>query len=353
MKKFFALIKKKPILFAGLALILALAYVGFGNQTFFMPSEEAGMTYAPQVPPPIHRIWPARLRVCLDAQKVVAPVDGEKKYEFWTFNGHAPGPFIRARVGDVLEIHMTNSDKSGKPHNIDLHCVTGPGGGATSTTVMQGDHPMSRFRLLYPGLYIFHCAAPPVMDHIANGMYGLILVEPKWGLPHVDHEYYVMQSEIYCVPSKTDKTMLEYSHALGVEENPTYIVFNGKSGSLLGDGALKAKTGDKVRIYFGNIGPNKISSFHVIGTIFDKVYRDGGMSDPPEHGIQTTLVPCGGAVAVEINLPVPGTFTLVDHAIFRLEKGAFGFLQVTGKTRDDIYYADPDAKPCAGCKIHP
>ncbi|HJT23671.1 MAG TPA: multicopper oxidase domain-containing protein [bacterium] len=352
MKNFILAYKKR--LLGALALILVAAFVSNGNlPSSLMPNGEAGMTYAPEVPPPIHRFWPARLRVCLDAERVVMPVDGDKKYEFWTFNGHVPGPFIRARVGDTLEIHMTNSDKSGKPHNIDLHCVTGPGGGATSTTVMQGDHPMSLFKLLYPGIYVFHCAAPPVMDHIANGMYGLILVEPQWGLSHVDHEYYVMQSEIYAVPSKEDKNLLEYSHALGVEENPTYVVFNGKAGSLLADGALKAKTGDKVRIYFGNIGPNKISSFHVIGTIFDKVYREGGFLSEPERGIQTTTVPCGGATAVEIRLPVPGTFTLVDHAIFRLEKGAFGFLQVAGDPRDDIYHADPDAKACPGCKIHP
>lgn len=353
MKKILEIPKIKPFFWVGLALILAVVLTVALNAGVFLPNGEAGMAFAPNVPPPIHRIWPERLKVCLDAQKVVAPVDGEKKYEFWTFNGHTPGPFIRARVGDVLEIHMTNSDPSGKPHNIDLHCVTGPGGGATSTTVMQGDHPMALFRLLYPGLYVYHCAAPPVMDHIANGMYGLILVEPAWGLPHVDHEYYVMQSEVYAQPSKADPNLLEYSHALGLAETPTYMVFNGRTGSLIGDGALKAKTGDKVRIYFGNAGPNKMSAFHVIGTIFDRLYREGGLLSDPERGVQTTVVPPGGATVVDIKLPVPGTFTLVDHAIFRIEKGAVGFLQVAGKPRNDIYYADPNAKPCAGCKIHP
>jgi copper-containing nitrite reductase len=345
--------KRNALVKSALALSLVLLFLGCGNKTSPLSTEDAVETYAPEVPPPIHRFLSATVRVCLDAERVVLPVDGEKKYEFWTFNGHVPGPMLRARVGDTLEIHMTNSDKSGKPHNIDLHCVTGPGGGATSTTVMQGDHPMSRFKLLYPGLYVYHCAAPPVMDHIANGMYGLILVEPKGGLPKVDHEYYVMQSELYAVPSKKDKNLLEYSHALGLAENPTYIMFNGRVGSLIGDGALKAKTGDKIRIYFGNIGPNKISSFHVIGTIFDKLYREGGFLSPPEEGIQTTAVPCGGAAVVEIKLPVPGIFTLVDHAIFRVEKGAVGFLQVAGDKRDDIYYSDPNAKSCPGCKIHP
>lgn len=345
--------RRRPVLSGYLSLLMIFSFMGCGNKQGSLLQEEAVLTYAPEVPPPIHRMMSATIKVCLDAQRVILPVDGDKKYEFWTFNGHAPGPMIRARVGDTLEIHMTNSDKSGKPHNIDLHCVTGPGGGASTTTVMPGDTPMARFKLLYPGLYVYHCAAPPVMDHIANGMYGMILVEPKEGLPKVNHEYYVMQSELYATPSKKDPNLLEYSHALGLAENPTYVMFNGRTGSLIGDGALKAKTGETVRIYFGNIGPNKISSFHVIGTIFDKVYREGGLLSPPEEGIQTTTVPCGGAVVTEIKLSVPGTFTLVDHAIFRIEKGAVGFLQVTGKPQDDIYFADPNAKPCPGCKIHP
>lgn len=343
----------KVVSFILTTLAICLTVIGCNGKAGGLLTEDAVTTFAPDVPPPIHRMVSATVRVCLDAEHVVLPVDGEKKYEFWTFNGHTPGPMIRARVGDTLEIHMTNSDKSGKPHNIDLHCVTGPGGGASTTTVMQGDHPMARFKLLYPGLYVYHCAAPPVMDHIANGMYGLILVEPKGGLPKVDREFYVMQSELYATPSKSDNNLLEYSHALGLAETPTYVMFNGKVGSLIGDGALKAKAGETVRIYFGNIGPNKISSFHVIGTIFDKVYREGGLLSPPEEGVQSTTVPCGGAVVVDIKLPVPGTFTLVDHAIFRIEKGAVGFLQVTGDKRDDIYFSDPNAKACAGCKIHP
>jgi copper-containing nitrite reductase len=338
-------------------LILAAAVTalsgGCGAKAPALTTEDALETYAPEVPPPIHRVFPATVKVCLDASVENLAVDGDKKYPFWTFNGHVPGPFFRARVGDTLEIHITNSDKSGKPHNVDLHCVTGPGGGASTTTVMPGDHPMARFKLLYPGLFVYHCAAPPVMDHIANGMYGMVLVEPKNGLPKVDHEYYVMQSEVYAAPSKKDPNLLEYSHALGSAETPTYVLFNGKTGSLIGPGALKAKTGETVRFFFGNAGPNKISSWHVIGTIFDKVYREGGLTSPPEEGIQTTLVPPGGSTVTDIKLSVPGTFTLVDHAIFRIEKGAVGFLQVEGGKRDDIYFADPNAKPCAGCKLHP
>jgi len=209
------------------------------------------------------------------------------------------------------------------------------------------------FKLLHPGLFMYHCAAPPVMDHIANGMYGLILVEPKGGLPEVDREFYVLQSEFYTKDAPEGATALEFSHERGGEEHPRFVVFNGRVGSLVGDGALKAKTGEHVRIYFGNAGPNLISSFHVIGEIFDQVYREADLLSPPGRSVQTTLVPAGGAVVVEFSLDVPGTYTLVDHAIFRVEKGAVGFLQVEGEPRHDLYLSQDEAATCPGCLVHP
>jgi len=318
-----------------------------------LPVLEAQITYAPEVPPPITRKKPAVVRVHLDSGVDVMPIDGEQRYQYWTFNDHVPGPFIRARVGDTLEVHVTNSDESGMPHNVDFHAVTGPGGGATVTTVVQGEERVAWFKLLSPGLYIYHCAAPPVMDHIANGMYGLILVEPAKGLPKVDREFYVFQSEFYTKEPAEGATLLEFSHEEGDKEHPRFVVFNGKVGSLLGDGALKAKTGERVRIYFGNGGPNLISSFHVIGEIFDNVYREADLVSEPGHSIQTTLVPAGGATVVEFGLEVPGTYTLVDHAIFRIGKGAVGHLQVEGEPRHDIYLSEEEAKTCSGCLVHP
>ncbi|HUK81903.1 MAG TPA: multicopper oxidase domain-containing protein, partial [Verrucomicrobiae bacterium] len=229
--------------------------------------EQAQLTFAPDVPPPIQRHRPAIVEVHLESGRTLAPVKGNVKYEFWTFNGHAPGPFIRARVGDTLEVHVTNSDTNGMPHNCDFHAVTGPGGGAPVLTIVKGEERTSWFKLLHPGLFIYHCAAPPVMDHIANGMYGLILVEPAKGLPKVDREFYVMQSEIYAQDADEDATVLTYSHENGLAEKPTFVVLNGRVGSLTGKGVLKAKTGERVRIYFGNAGPNFISSFHLIGEI--------------------------------------------------------------------------------------
>jgi copper-containing nitrite reductase len=191
-----------------------------------------------------------------------------------------------------------------------------------------------------PGLFVYHCAAPPVTDHIANGMYGLILVEPAGGLPPVDHEFYVLQSEFYTATATPPEGSLyvEYSHAAGLREEPAFVVFNGGFGSLLGHRALQAETDQTVRIFFGNAGPNLISSFHVIGEIFDRVYREGDLVGPPARFVQTTLVPAGGATAVEFETPVPGSYTLVDHAIFRMEKGAVGVLNVLGEPRPDLYW---------------
>lgn len=176
--------------------------------------EQAVLTYAPEVPAPITRRKPALVKVPLTSTRKVVKVKGEKEYEFWTFNDHVPGPFIRVRVGDVLEISHKSGDNMGMPHNIDLHAVTGPGGGAPVTTVVKGETRLAWFKMLTPGLYIYHCAAPPVMDHIANGMYGLILVEPENGLPKVDKEFYVMQSEIYAREAKNKSDLESDGHQM-------------------------------------------------------------------------------------------------------------------------------------------
>ena len=332
------------------AATLAAGPLAFGATT---PREQAQLTFAPDVPPPITRRRAAIIEVHMTGGVVTNVLNAGVKYAFWCFNEHTPGPFIRAREGDTLELHSANTDSSGMPHNCDLHAVTGPGGGAPVNTVVKGEERISWFKLLQPGLYLYHCAAPPVMDHIANGMYGLILVEPKGGLPKVDHEFYVMQSEFYTKDAPDDAEFLEYSHEKGLAERPTFFVFNGRVGSLTGKNVLRAKVGERVRIYFGDAGPNFISSFHVIGTIFDKVYREGDLVDPPAHSIQTTLVPAGGATVVEFNALVPGTYTLVDHAIFRVQQGAVGYLEVAGNPQCGIYHSDKDAVRCKGCLVHP
>ena len=337
-----------------LSCVLALFFFVVGCSHSKYLTKRALLTYAPTVPPAIDRKEPAVVKVHLNSSVKEMTLGAGFKYNFWTFDDHVPGPFIRARVGDILEVTHTNSDLSGMPHNVDFHAVTGPGGGALVTTVTPGEKRVAYFKLLHPGLFIYHCAAPPVMDHIANGMYGLILVEPKKGLPKVDREFYVLQSEFYTQePQSEEQKVLAFSHEKGVEEHPRFVVFNGAMGSLIGKNAIRAKTGERVRIYFGNAGPNLISSFHVIGEVFDKVYREGDLVSAPAQSVQTTLVPAGGAAVVEFQLEVPGTYTLVDHAIFRVEKGAVGFLEVTGEARHDIYVSDQDPTVCPGCLVHP
>jgi copper-containing nitrite reductase len=326
-----------------------------------LPREEAMLSTAPEVPPLITRNYPVLLHVPLITTTRVTQLSSQYKYEQWTFNDIVPGPFIRARVGDVIELSITNKDATGNPHNIDCHAFTGPGGGSALTTTEENETKVARFKLLYPGIFIYHCAAAPVPVHIANGMYGMIFVQPQdlseEVLQPVDHEYYVMQSEFYHEPPETDDNgrpsrQVEFSYPNGLSEEPQLVVFNGREGALTTAHPLKAKTGETVRVFFGNAGPNLTSSFHVIGSCFRKAYRDGDVLSPPGRFISTVSVPPGSATIVEMRMVVPGTYTLVDHAIFRLDKGAVGFLNVSGKPRPDIYGSAAPPSPCVGCKLH-
>lgn len=322
-----------------------------------LPREEAILTSAPDVPPPITRDYPALVHVPLTTTTKLNQLTNQYKYEQWTFNDVVPGPFIRARVGDVMELSLTNKDESGNPHNIDSHAFTGPGGGAALTTVEENETKTARFKLLCPGLYLYHCAAAPVPVHIANGMYGLIYVQPEEDLPPVDREYYVMQSEFYHEPPEIlddgrPSSVVEFSYPNGMREEPNIVVFNGSESAMTRDRPLKANVGESVRVFFGNAGPNLTSSFHIIGTHFKNVYRDGDVVSPPGRFVQTASVPPGGATVVDMKMVVPGTYTLVDHAIFRLDKGAVGFLNVSGKPRPDIYQSAEPPAPCVGCKLH-
>lgn len=299
-------------------------------------SEQAVLTLAPAVPPPLDRDHPARVVVNLETQELVQRLADGVEYTFWTFGGAVPGRFIRVREGDVVEFHLNNRPDSRVPHNIDLHAVTGPGGGATSSFVAPGQSATFVFTALNPGLYVYHCATAPVGMHIANGMYGLILVEPEGGLPPVDIEYYVMQGEFYTAGGYGEEGLQSFSMEKALAESPDYVVFNGSVGSLVGDNALTAEVGETIRLFVGNGGPNLISSFHVIGEIFDRVYLEAGSTT--SDNIQTTLVPAGGATIVEFQVEVPGNFLLVDHSIFRaFNKGALGMLSVGGAEDSMIY----------------
>jgi nitrite reductase (NO-forming) len=300
-------------------------------------SEEAVLTSAPEVPPPISRNHPTKVVVRLEVKEVVKTLSPGVQYTYWTFGGDVPGKFIRIRHGDEVEFHLSNHPDNKMPHNIDLHAVSGQGGGAAASVTAPGHSSQFSFKALNPGLYVYHCATPPVGMHIANGMYGLILVEPKGGFPKVDREYYVMQSEFYTAGKYGEEGLQPFSMEKAVKEEPDYVVFNGSVGAIAGDKSLTAKAGETIRLFIGNGGPNLISSFHVIGDIFDNVYAEGG-TVANQHNVQTTLVPAGGSAIVEFKVDVPSTYILVDHSIFRtFNKGSLGMLKVTGDENKDIY----------------
>ena len=299
--------------------------------------EVAVLTSAPNVPPPIRRSHPTKVIVNLEVSEVTKRLADGVEYLFWTFGGDVPGKFIRVREGDLVEFNLHNHPTSKLPHNIDLHAVTGPGGGAASSFTAPGHTSRFSFKALNPGLYVYHCATAPVGVHVANGMYGLILVEPKEGLKPVDREYYVMQGEFYTSGKHGEEGMQYFDQEKAVDENPAYVVFNGSVGSLAGDKAITAKVGERVRLFLGNGGPNLVSSFHVIGEIFDNVYTEGG-TQANQHNVQTTLIPAGGSAIVDFRMEVPGTYILVDHSLFRaFNKGALGMLKAEGATDLIVY----------------
>ena len=299
--------------------------------------ENAILTDAPFVPPPLKRNHASKVIVKLEVRELEKEIAPGVKYTFWTFGGSVPGKFIRVRVGDEVEFHLSNHGSSKVPHNIDLHAVTGTGGGAAASFTAPGHTSKFKFKVINPGLFVYHCATAPVGMHVANGMYGLILVEPEKGLPKVDKEYYVVQGDFYIQGRNGEKGHQPFSMTKAIDERPDYIVFNGSTNSMVGPNALQAKVGETVRIYFGVGGPNIISSFHVIGEIFDRVWPEGNMSTIFEN-VQTTLVPAGGSTIVDFKVDVPGVSILVDHSLTRaFNKGALGMLKINGKKNERIF----------------
>jgi nitrite reductase (NO-forming) len=280
---------------------------------------------------------PETVRINLDTIERIGELADGTTYRYWTFGGQVPGPFVRVRVGDTVEVNLKNHEDSWMPHNVDFHAVTGPGGGGVATVAEPGEEKGFTFKALQPGLYVYHCAVPMAAQHIANGMYGLILVEPEGGLPKVDHEFYVMQGEIYTEQAFGTAGELSESYDKLMNEMPEYYVFNGAANALAEGNALHAKIGETVRIYFGVGGPNKTSSFHVIGEIFDHVYNLASLTAAPLTDVQTITVPPGGAAAVDFKVEVPGTYMLVDHALSRAARGLIGQLIVEGEEQPDIF----------------
>ena len=301
-----------------------------------LPVIQGELGYAPNAAPPVNRDYPALVEIDLITTELVMEIAPGVEYKFWTFNDSVPGPMVRVREGDVVRLNMQNAHDSQMPHNIDLHAVTGQGGGAEATLTMPGHETGVEFRALSPGVYIYHCATAPVGMHIANGMYGLIVVEPEEGYEPVDNEWYVVQGDFYTTGDFGERGFQDFDMQRAIDEDPSYVVFNGSTTAMNGDNAVHAQVGDTIRIFFGNGGPNLVSSFHIIGEIFDRVYVEGGTQ--VNENVQTTLIPAGGATMVEFAVEVPATLNLVDHSIFRtFNKGALGQIIVSGDENHEIY----------------
>ncbi len=297
---------------------------------------EADISREPtDLPPPIGQRDPQIVRVDLLSVEVEGRLAEGTTFGYWTFNGKVPGPFVRVRVGDTVDIHLKNSPDSTMIHSIDFHAATGPGGGAAALQVDPGPGKIDDVQ---------GNDARPLRLSLRDAYGGrthrqwrVRAVEPEGGLPPADHEFYVMQGEIYTDQAYGQRGSQEFSVEKLLDEHPEYFVFNGSVGALSKLHPLHAKVGEKVRIFVGDGGPNFTSSFHVIGEIFDKVYTLGGLESAPLKGVQTTTVPPGGAVITEFKAEVPGNYTLVDHALARTERGLVGILSVEGPPNPDLY----------------
>ena len=340
---------KRIGLFSGAAMLVAIGLIAVGagrrGNNDAIPVRElpdvegvevATLTAPPMVPQAISRNHSTKVVVNLEIIEKTMKLASGVDYEFWTFGGTVPGSFIRVREGDLVEFKLINPDHSKMPHNIDLHAVTGQGGGAEATNVVPGKDATFTFRALNPGLYVYHCAMAPVPVHIANGMYGMILVEPKDGLPKVDREFYLMQGDFYTKGRHGEQGMQTFDFQKLFDEKADYVVFNGGVGSLMGEKAMQANVNETIRLFVGNGGPNLTSSFHAIGEVFDNVYIEGGSLI--NHNVQTTTIPAGGAAIVEFRAEVPSTVLLVDHAISRVfNKGAVASIKINGKENPLVY----------------
>lgn len=296
----------------------------------------AQLTSPPNVPRPAGERKAKQLIVDMEIQEREGELSDGVTYMYWTFDGTVPGSFIRTRVGDEIEFHLKNHPSNKLAHNIDLHAVNGPGGGAVSSLVAPGHETVFSFKVLNPGLYVYHCATAPVGMHIANGMYGLILVEPDGGLSPVDKEFYIMQGDFYTKGDYGDPGLQPFDMKKAIEEDADYVVFNGHVGSMIGDKALQVNVGETIRLFVGNAGPNLISSFHIIGEIMDKVHVEGGSLI--NENVQTTLIPAGGAAIIELKINAPGEYLMVDHSVFRaFNKGALAQIEAKGEKNEKVY----------------
>ncbi|MFD1563403.1 copper-containing nitrite reductase [Haloarchaeobius amylolyticus] len=298
------------------------------------------------IPPPVDWNEPREHDVTIETERVTAEIEPGVTFDYMTFEGQVPGPMIRVRRGDQVNLTFeVSEDLNVAAHNMDFHAVYGPGGGAEATTVAPGDDPMQiSFTADYAGVFIYHCAIPNMDQHISAGMFGSILVEPEDGLPEVDNEYYLGQHEIYTDGEVGEEGHHSFDFDAMLDEEPTYVVFNGQAYGFTEDGVgpMEAETGETARVYFANGGPNLLSSLHPIGNVWSRYYRDGDLLSEPDQNIETAPVAPGTTTAAEMEFPVPGPVKIVDHALTRAaRRGALAGINVAGEENPDLYDEDP------------
>ena len=295
------------------------------------------------VPPPVDWDEPRTHEVTLESIEVTAEIEPGVTIDYMTYDGQIPGPMIRVREGDTVELTFEVPDEHNVDmHNVDLHAVYGPGGGAVATTLNPGDDPATiTFRADYPGVHIYHCAVPAMDQHISRGMVGAILVEPEEGRPAVDRELYFGQHEVYTNGEAGEEGHHTFDFDASADEDPTYVLLNGEAYGYTEDGQhgpVHAETDERIRIYLANGGPNFTSAWHPIGNVWTNMYRDGDLVSDPARYVETTPVAPGTVACAEIDTPVPGPVKLVDHALSRVvHRGLLAVIDVEGEPNPDVY----------------
>jgi len=259
-------------------------------------------------------------------EKEMTVADGYVQ-KVWTFGGTVPGPVIRVRVGDTVRVHLKNPKTSQLGHSIDFH-ASQVAWNDEMRTINPGEELLYEWTADYAGVWMYHCGTNPTLHHIANGMYGMVIVEPKDGLPEVDREFFFVQSEWYLGPQKDVASLTKAAAAAPASD---FVVFNGIA-SQYKDHPIQIATGKPVRIFVLDAGPNIDSSFHVVGTIFDTVVKEGivlarGQANPDHWGSQAVdLSPAQGAI-IGFMAAEDGLYPFVTHAFNFVGMGAIGLFQ--------------------------
>lgn len=284
--------------------------------------------------------------VRLDTTHKIIEIAPGVRFGAWTFGDSVPGPTIRARVGDKIRFSMTNRSDEVMPgvqltsapmmHSMDFHsAMVSPQDKYRS--VAPGQTIEFDYTVNYPGVFMYHCGTPMILEHIASGMYGAVIVEPKEGYPtKADREYMVIQSEFYLKPDPAGKKIDGQPLYVLDTDNlkkamPNYTVFNGQHNGMVKN-PLAAKPGEKVRLFVLNVGPSKTSSFHVVGTIFDRVWMEGN-PDNQFRGMQTVLLGSSNSAIVEMIIPEAGKYIMVDHHFANASSGAIGLISTEAPTK--------------------